>query len=117
MSDDIRVPLKDWRIALKPEVIAAGLHPRGRPREGRSAMNCVHCNAPGAHLGTQKCTDLHACHGRQEYARGVADERARAVANLRAGAEQCRAAGESLVGGYAEGLAERFERGEHEEKS
>ena len=34
-------------------------------------MNCIHCNAPDAHPGTRKCTDLQACHGRQEYARGV----------------------------------------------
>ncbi len=40
-------------------------------------MMCIHCNEPGAHPGTRKCTDLQACHGRQEYARGVADERAR----------------------------------------
>ena len=40
-------------------------------------MNCIHCNEPGAHPGTRKCTDLEACHGRQEYARGVAAERAR----------------------------------------
>ena len=48
-------------------------------------MNCIHCNEPGAHPGTRKCTDLEACHGRQEYARGVEDERAR-VAELEAAA-------------------------------
>ena len=39
-------------------------------------MNCIHCNAPDAHPGTRKCTDLQACHGRQEYARGDALARA-----------------------------------------
>ena len=39
-------------------------------------MMCIHCNEPGAHPGTRKCTDLQACHGRQEYARGDALARA-----------------------------------------
>ena len=69
-------------------------------------MMCIHCNEPGAHPGTRKCTDLQACHGRQEYARGVADERARVVAWLRAADSEC------LVW-FA---AQRIEQGWHEEK-
>ena len=69
-------------------------------------MNCIHCNEPGAHPGTRKCTDLEACHGRQEYARGVAAERARVVAWLRATDSEC------LVW-FA---AQRIEQGWHEEK-
>ena len=75
-------------------------------------MNCVHCNAPGAHPGTQKCTDLHACHGRQEYARGVADERARVVADLRAWCGEFGVTVQEQAVFMA--AADRYERGEHE---
>ena len=71
-------------------------------------MMCIHCNEPGAHPGTRKCTDLHACHGRQEYARGVEDERARVVADLRAMLFRQAMA-------QVSDLADRYERREHEE--
>ena len=74
-------------------------------------MNCIHCNEPGAHTGTRKCTDLEACHGRQEYARGVADERARVVADLRARAKTQKSwTGESTVAAALRAEADRIER-------
>jgi hypothetical protein len=74
-------------------------------------MNCIHCNEPGAHPGTRKCTDLQACHGRQEYARGVADERARVIADLRARAKAQKSwTGESTVAAALRAEADRIER-------
>ena len=75
-------------------------------------MKCIHCNEPGAHPGTRKCTDLQACHGRQEYARGVADERARVVAWLRAKGWQV--GKQQRVVMFT--VADRVEGGKHEEK-
>lgn len=107
-------------------------------------MKCIHCNEPGAHPGTRKCTDLEACHGRQEYARGVADERARhmggtpfvsreedfrlgvrterarVVADLRAEANLLRTLTTNWVSHEESArkldyAADRYERGEHKE--
>ncbi len=79
-------------------------------------MNCIHCNEPGAHTGTRKCTDLEACHGRQEYARGVADERARVVADLVKSADRASDDKMGPVKIVLLNAAIRFERCEHEEK-
>ena len=77
-------------------------------------MNCIHCNEPGAHPGTRKCTDLQACHGRQEYARGVADERARVVADLVKSADRTSDDKMGPVKIVLLNAAIRFERCEHE---